>query len=153
MAPGWGVMRTAGAERVSCPWLWVVKCPFGRELGADVSLLPRSHVAPLASPDARQYELEAFDGTKSAAPAVTAELQFLGKSFRGQFLLIENWHGGEQRGRLGRADARGSARDRQGGFKDHGAGGSVSGKAGADDGAVSGQGHRLHVAKKQKTPG
>jgi hypothetical protein len=58
-----------------------------------VSLLPRSHVATLVSPDAKQYELEAFDGTKSTAPAIAAELQFLGKLFRGQFLLIDGWHG------------------------------------------------------------
>ena len=63
------------------------------DTGADVSLLPRSQVAGLASPDAKQYELEAFDGTKSTAPAITVELQFLGKSFRGQFLLIDGWHG------------------------------------------------------------
>lgn len=25
--------------------------------------------------------------------AISAELQFLGKSFRGQFLLTEGWHG------------------------------------------------------------
>jgi predicted aspartyl protease len=67
--------------------------PMLLDTGADVSLLPRSHVEALASPDARQYELEAFDGTKSFAPAITAELQFLGKSFRGEFLLIEDWHG------------------------------------------------------------
>ena len=67
--------------------------PMLLDTGADVSLLPRSHVASLISPDARQYELEAFDGTKSTAPSVTAELLFLGKSFRGQFLLIDAWHG------------------------------------------------------------
>jgi hypothetical protein len=67
--------------------------PMLLDTGADVSLLPRSHVVRLATPDAKQYELEAFDGTKSTVPAITAELQFLGKSFRGQFLLIENWHG------------------------------------------------------------
>ncbi len=67
--------------------------PMLLDTGADVSLLPRAHVASLASPDAQQYELEAFDGTKSTAPAITAELRFLGKSFRGQFLLIEGWHG------------------------------------------------------------
>src|SRR5260370_6214830 len=66
--------------------------PMLLDTGADVSLLPRSQVAPLASADAKQYELEAFDGTKSTAPAITAELRFLGKSFRGQFLLIDNWH-------------------------------------------------------------
>jgi hypothetical protein len=37
--------------------------------------------------------LEAFDGTKSTAPAVSVQLQFLGKSFSGQFLLIDSWHG------------------------------------------------------------
>lgn len=67
--------------------------PMLLDTGADVSLLPRSQLAPLVSPDARQYELEAFDGTRSTAPAVTADLQFLGKSFRGQFLLIDNWYG------------------------------------------------------------
>jgi hypothetical protein len=67
--------------------------PMLLDTGADVSLLPRSYVAPLASTDARQYELEAFDGTRSSAPAVTAEVQFLGKSFRGQFLVIDGWHG------------------------------------------------------------
>jgi hypothetical protein len=63
------------------------------DTGADVSLLPRSHASSLVSPDAKQYELEAFDGTKSSAPAVTAELQFLGKSFRGHFLVSDTWHG------------------------------------------------------------
>ncbi len=67
--------------------------PMLLDTGADVSLLPRTHVAALLSPDAEQYELQAFDGTRSAAAAVTAELQFLGKSFGGQFLLIDGWHG------------------------------------------------------------
>lgn len=67
--------------------------PMLLDIGADVSLLPRSHVAALTSSDAEQYELEAFDGTKSIAPAITAELQLLGKSFRGQFLLVDGWHG------------------------------------------------------------
>jgi hypothetical protein len=67
--------------------------PMLLDTGADVSLLPRSLVLALTPPNAKQYELEAFDGTKSTSPAISAELQFLGKSFRGQFLLIENWHG------------------------------------------------------------
>lgn len=67
--------------------------PMLLDTGADVSLLHSSRVAPLLSPHARQYELEAFYGRKSTAPALTAELPFLGKSFRGQFLLIDNWHG------------------------------------------------------------
>jgi hypothetical protein len=67
--------------------------PMLLDTGADVSLVPRSQFASLLSADAKQYELEAFDGTKSTAPVVTAELLFLGKSFRGQFLLVDNWHG------------------------------------------------------------
>ena len=67
--------------------------PMLLDTGADVSLLPRSHAAMLATTDAERCELEAFDGTKSTALVVTAELQFLGKSFRGQFLLIDGWHG------------------------------------------------------------
>jgi hypothetical protein len=67
--------------------------PMLLDTGADVSLLPRLHVAMIPSPDAKKYELQAFDGTKSTAPAITAELQFLGKTFRGQFLLTDNWHG------------------------------------------------------------
>jgi hypothetical protein len=67
--------------------------PMLLDTGADVSLLPRSLVTPLESPDVKHYELEAFDGTKSIAPAVAAEVQFVGKSFRGQFLLVDSWHG------------------------------------------------------------
>ena len=75
------------------PGVVIHDIPMLLDTGADVSLLPRSHVASLVSPEAKQYELEAFDGTKSTAPAVTAELRLLGKSFRGQFLLIDGWHG------------------------------------------------------------
>jgi hypothetical protein len=63
------------------------------DTGADVSLLPRSYVESLVTPDAVQYELEGFDGSKSLAPAVSAELKLWGKSFRGQFLLVDGWHG------------------------------------------------------------
>ena len=40
------------------------------DTGADVSLLPRAHVTSLVPADAKSYELEAFDGTKSTAPAI-----------------------------------------------------------------------------------
>lgn len=67
--------------------------PMLPDTGTDVSVLSRSHVLSFVAPDAKQYELEAFDGTKSIAPAVIAELNFLGKSFRGQFLLTDGCHG------------------------------------------------------------
>jgi hypothetical protein len=65
------------------------------ESGADVSLLPREPIAELIGPaaDLPQFELEAFDGTRSWAPVVQLEVVFLGKSFRGQFLLIDGPHG------------------------------------------------------------
>ena len=65
------------------PAILIQDVPMLLDTGADVSLLPRSHVASLVSPDAKQYELEAFDGTRSTAPVVNAELQFLDKCFRG----------------------------------------------------------------------
>jgi len=75
------------------PGIVIHDVPMLLDTGADVSLLPRSQVASLVQAGAEEYELEAFDGTKSTAPAIVAEVQFLNKSFRGQFLLIEGWHG------------------------------------------------------------
>ena len=65
------------------------------DTGADVSLLPKSHLAALVEmePAIGEYELEAFDGTRSKSPVTQLELLFLGKSFRGQFLLIEGEYG------------------------------------------------------------
>jgi len=58
--------------------------------GADVTLLPKVVVESLGIPrSGARYELVAFDSTTSSADAVRAELVFLDKRFRGQFLLIE----------------------------------------------------------------
>jgi hypothetical protein len=67
----------------------VPNVPMLLDSGADVSLLPRSFVAQLidGDEDLPQFELEAFDGSKCFASAAELELQFFGKSFRGQFLL------------------------------------------------------------------
>jgi hypothetical protein len=63
--------------------------------GADVSCLPQGPIAELldAHGDSAQYEIEAFDGNKSLAPVAQLEIEFLGKSFRGQFLLVRCDHG------------------------------------------------------------
>ena len=65
------------------------------DTGADVSLVPKSAVASLVSELSNQptYELEGFDVTRSSAPAIQLELLFVGKVFRGQFLLIDSPHG------------------------------------------------------------
>jgi hypothetical protein len=61
------------------------------DTGADVTLLPRSVIEPLglSGPIKEQYELVAFDGRSSLAPAVRVELAFCRRTFRGQFLVID----------------------------------------------------------------
>jgi hypothetical protein len=73
--------------------------PLLLDTGADVTLLPRAAVERInVSPQAdEQYELVSFDGTKSFASGVVLDLIFLHRTFRGQYLLIE-----EERGILGR---------------------------------------------------
>jgi len=67
--------------------------PMLLDTGADVSMLPHSRIESLVNSDSKIYELEAFDGTKSSAPAVLADVQFLGRTFRGQFLVVETAYG------------------------------------------------------------
>jgi hypothetical protein len=58
--------------------------------GADITLLPKASVDSLGiESSGTSYELIGFDGTKSASVAVRAELLFLRKIFRGQFLIID----------------------------------------------------------------
>lgn len=58
--------------------------------GADVTLIPKSAIESLALAGAGQrYQLVSFDGTKSESEAVQADLVFLNRRFRGQYLLIE----------------------------------------------------------------
>ena len=58
--------------------------------GADVTLVPKSAVDSLELERSdTKYELLAFDGAKSASEAVRPELVFLGRIFRGQFLVID----------------------------------------------------------------
>jgi predicted aspartyl protease len=68
------------------------------DTGADVTLLPLGAVnAAGIEQTGASYELLAFDGRSSAVGAVRAELLMLGRTFRGQFLVID-----EQVGILGR---------------------------------------------------
>ena len=82
------VRSAAGGPSVS-------EIPVLLDTGADVSLLPRERLAELLNANEPQklYELEAFDGTRSSATAVELELIFVGKSFRGQFLVIDGGYG------------------------------------------------------------
>jgi len=59
--------------------------------GADVSLIPRAAVERLGLDvdPGEAYELMGFDGHTSLAPAVQLELIFLGRAFKGRFLVID----------------------------------------------------------------
>ena len=70
--------------------------PLLMDTGADVTLLPRWAIDSLGlSPESEEarYELAAFDGSTSVAPAVRLSLVWLGKTFRGQFLVIDQPQG------------------------------------------------------------
>jgi len=65
--------------------------PMLLDSGADVTLLPRTTLERLrtAAVPGRQYELMGFDGSISLAAVVRLELVFCGRTFRGQFLLVD----------------------------------------------------------------
>lgn len=73
--------------------------PLLLDTGADITLLPRITVEQLGGPvqAGQPYELMGFDGSRSLALAVTLDLLFLRRAFRGRYLLIE-----EDRGIMGR---------------------------------------------------
>src|ERR671923_622398 len=61
------------------------------DTGADVTLLPASHVEQLGMRPVGDitYEIQGFDGEPKLAKMLELELVFLGKKFSGQFLLID----------------------------------------------------------------
>jgi len=65
--------------------------PMLLDTGADVTLLPRDFVDQLGiTPvEDKVYEVEGFDGGTKLAEVVQLELVFLGRKFKGLFLLID----------------------------------------------------------------
>ena len=65
--------------------------PMLLDSGADISLIPQTaaDALGLAAVPERHYELVGFDGGTSLAPVVQLELVFSRRTFRGQFLLID----------------------------------------------------------------
>lgn len=60
------------------------------DTGADISVLPRSAVDALGLPAAgSDYEVMAYDNTVRECRAVRAEVVFLRKRFKGQFLVLD----------------------------------------------------------------
>lgn len=69
------------------------------DTGADVTLLPRAAterlgVAVLAG---QHYELTGFDGGKTSLPVAMLDMVFMGRAFRGLYILTE-----DDRGIMGR---------------------------------------------------
>ncbi|MFL6208870.1 MAG: hypothetical protein ACJ74W_08475 [Pyrinomonadaceae bacterium] len=65
--------------------------PMLLDTGADVTLIPQAVLITLGVVvgTGQQYELVNFDGSTSFAPVVRVEMTFLARTFRGQFLLLE----------------------------------------------------------------
>lgn len=65
--------------------------PMLLDSGADVSLIPQNAVSHLGLELAsdKGYELVGFAGGVSFAQAVTLDLVFMGRTFKGQFLVID----------------------------------------------------------------
>ena len=65
--------------------------PMLLDSGADVTFIPQTAIDLLQaiSGSDKHYELTSFDGSTSSAQAVQLELFFCGRTFRGQFLLID----------------------------------------------------------------
>ena len=70
-----------GAEISSVPMLL--------DTGADVTLIPREAAAHIDCRPHTEHKLAGFDGTAGAYDEVFVEMVFLDKSFKGQFLTID----------------------------------------------------------------
>src|SRR5215210_3256725 len=69
--------------------------PMLLDTGADVTLIPRAALDSLGFDVIANntYELVGFDGNKSLAQVVHVELVFCRRTFRGQFLLVDQPYG------------------------------------------------------------
>lgn len=68
----------------------IANVPMLIDTGADISLVPLEAVRRIGlEVGATEYEIMTFDETITRAPVVSLELGFLGRTFRGQFLVID----------------------------------------------------------------
>ena len=65
------------------------------DTGADITLLPRSAITALglSADPAVRYDVVGFDGSRATADAIELDMVFLGKAFRGRYLITDDSHG------------------------------------------------------------
>ncbi len=75
--------------------LEIVNVPMLLDTGADATLLPREFIEKIGLDYSENevFELEAFDKTTSQSAVVRLQMIFEGKSFRGDFLTINQSYG------------------------------------------------------------
>lgn len=69
--------------------------PMLLDTGSDVTLVPQIHAAKLIIDlsSSRQFELAGFDNKRSFSQTVNLHIVFEGKTFRGEYFLIEQDYG------------------------------------------------------------
>ena len=74
--------------------LMVAQVPMLLDTGADVTLLPASFIHPLNLRTIESdFELTAFDGTRSKANVVQPQLTFYHRNFHGRYVVIDQDYG------------------------------------------------------------
>ncbi len=63
------------------------------DTGSDVTIVPQIYESRLNLTVNRQFELTGFDNKKSLSRTVNLDLIFEGKTFRGEYFLIEQDYG------------------------------------------------------------
>ncbi len=67
--------------------------PMLLDTGSDVTLVPQIYAKKLYLTVSRQFELTSFDNKKSLSRTVNLHLIFEGKTFRGEYFLVEQNYG------------------------------------------------------------
>ncbi len=67
--------------------------PMLLDTGSDVTIVPQIYESRLNLTVNRQFELTGFDNKKSLSRTVNLDLIFEGKTFRGEYFLIEQDYG------------------------------------------------------------
>jgi predicted aspartyl protease len=64
------------------------------DTGADATAIPSEYAEQLGIEPVQNkaYVVESFDGQSRISPVIEAELEILGRKFKGQFLLVEQPH-------------------------------------------------------------